>query len=86
MATIDVRGRLTTFVADQLLSPEQARELTPSTALAEWGVLNSLGMARLVGFIRADLGVAVPLRQLTAGNFRTLDDMVALITPLLPTP
>lgn len=75
---IEVRDRLTEFVAG-LLDPEQAVRLTPATPLAEAGVLNSLGLARLIGFIRAELGVALPARELTGRDLGCVDDIARLV-------
>jgi acyl carrier protein len=69
-------------------SVADARELTPDASLPELGVLNSLAMARLVAFIREDLGVQLPARALTSSHFRTLNEITTLVltaqTP--PTP
>jgi acyl carrier protein len=74
-----VLARLTDFVREALLDPEQAQVLTPQTSLRGWGVLNSLGMTRLIAFIRDDLDTEIPLRDLTGGNFRSLDDITNLV-------
>jgi len=73
-----VRDRLTAFVAG-LLDPEQAARLTPDTPLGESGGLNSLGLARLVGFIRGELGVAIPARELTGRNLGCVNDIAAMV-------
>jgi acyl carrier protein len=56
-----------------------ARELTPDASLPELGVLNSLAMARLIAFIREDLGVEIPARALTSSHFRTLNEITTLV-------
>jgi acyl carrier protein len=76
--TAGVRDRLTAFVAG-LLDPEQAAGFTARTPLAASGVLNSLGLARLIGFIRADLGVALPARELTGRDLGCVADIAAMV-------
>jgi acyl carrier protein len=76
----DIRTRLTSFFRAQLAEhPERVAALTARTPLKEWGVLDSLGMARLVGFIRDDLGVTIPFRYLTGRRFGTIDDIAGMV-------
>ena len=75
----EVLAQLKGFFVSTLLKEEQARSLMPDTSLRELGALNSLGMARLVAFIRDGLGVEIPLRELTSGNFRTLNQITHLV-------
>lgn len=75
---VGVRTRLVAFVAG-LLDPEQAAQLTPHTPLSESGVLTSLGLARLIGFIRGELGVAIPAGELTGHNLGCVDDIAWMV-------
>lgn len=69
-------ARLTEFFSRDI---PDTRTLTPDASLHDLGVLNSLAMARLVAFIRNDLGVEIPSRALTGANFRTLNEITALV-------
>jgi clorobiocin biosynthesis protein CloN5 len=79
---VDVLERLTVFFQEKIVSAAVDVQLGPDSPLRELGVINSLGMARLVSFIRDDLGVAVPTRELTGRNFRTLGDIADLVLGL----
>ncbi len=72
-------ARLQEFVSRGITDAEHARALTPDASLHDLGVLNSLAMARLVAFIRNDLGVEIPTRALTGSHFRTLNQITALV-------
>lgn len=72
-------AQLQEFFSRGITDPELARALTPDTPLRDLGVLNSLAMARLVAFIRNDLGVEIPTRALTGSHFSTLNEITALI-------
>lgn len=74
-----VLAQLREFLCRTMLDPEQASLLEPDTSLRQLGVLNSVGLARLVAFVRDELGVEVPLRRAAGGGFRTLNDMAAVI-------
>jgi acyl carrier protein len=79
MTSEETLVRLQEFLSRGIADAEQARELTPDASLHELGVLNSLAMARLVAFIRNDLGVEIPARALTSSRFRTLNEITTLI-------
>lgn len=75
--------QLTSFMGT-LLDDDQLRDLTPQTPLADYGVLNSLGMARLVAFIHDELGVMIPARELTGRRFHNLDKIADLVVTAQP--
>ena len=70
------------FVAAHLLGDDERGELTGSTPLLEWGVLNSMNTARLLGFIRDQLGVVVPPQDIVGANFRDIDAITDLVAGL----
>lgn len=72
-------AQLREFFGRTMTDPAQARALAPDASLNDLGVLNSLAMARLVAFIRNDLGVDIPTRALTGSHFRTLNEITALV-------
>lgn len=72
-------ARLHEFFSQGMTDAALARALTPDASLHELGLLNSLAMARLVAFIRNDLGVEIPARALTSANFRTLNEITMLV-------
>lgn len=58
----------------------------PDTPLLEWGVLNSLNIARLLNAIRERFGVSVPPEQIVGRNFRDLNAVTDLVMALAPQP
>jgi acyl carrier protein len=53
--------------------------LTAETPLLEWGVLNSIEIAKLVVFISDDFGVHIPGEKVVPSNFRNLLSIAQLI-------
>lgn len=51
------------------LPPER---ITAESPLLEWGILDSVRTARLLGHIRDDIGVRIPPSHMTAKHFATL--------------
>lgn len=74
-----IRQNLLTFIGSAFLDPESRSSLSPDTPLLEWGVLDSLNIARLLAHIRGDLGIDVPARFISSRHFRTVDDITALL-------
>ncbi|MCP2257425.1 Acyl carrier protein [Streptoalloteichus tenebrarius] len=61
---------------------EDAVEIDGHTPLLEWGILNSLSTAELVGHIRSRFDVLVPPEKVTGANFRNLNAVAALVVEL----
>jgi acyl carrier protein len=70
---------LTHFVNTALLDDPRA-DVAPHTPLLEWGVLNSLNIARLLAYLRETHGVAIPAEEIVGRNFKDLDSIVAMVT------
>jgi len=74
--------KLTRYVSDEVLGEQDATDLTATTPLLEWGILNSVETARLTVFLRQECGVRVSPTQVTAENFRNLESITDLVTTL----
>lgn len=86
MNRTDVLAEIEEFVRTQLLHGDRSAELTSTTPLLEWGVLNSMNIARLLTFIRENLGVNVPPQHIVGRNFRDLDSVTDLTVSLAGEP
>jgi acyl carrier protein len=78
----DVLENLTTYVRVELLGEREGSELTSTTPLLEWGVLDSIKTARLLAHIRENLGVRVPPRQMIGDHFKDLEHITDLVLAL----
>jgi len=74
--------KLTTYVRDELLGEENSADLTSTTPLLEWGVLDSMKMARLLAYIREELGVRVPSKKMIGDHFKNLKNITELVLAL----
>jgi clorobiocin biosynthesis protein CloN5 len=77
-----VSARLLAFIRERFLSGDPQGELEETTPLLEWGILNSLNTAMLIGYIRQEFGTFVALEKVDAATFRS----VATITSMLCEP
>jgi clorobiocin biosynthesis protein CloN5 len=74
-----VSASLLAFIRERFLSGDPRGELDQTTPLLEWGILNSLNTAVLIGYIREEFGTFVALERVDAATFRS----VATITSML---
>ena len=74
-----VVAALVGFIQDRLLDPDQRQPVDERTPLLELGVLDSLKVAMLLNFIRAELGVEIPQGQFSATIFRDAHSIAAVV-------
>jgi acyl carrier protein len=82
MASDELCAQITRFIRDRFLDGDPAGELDERAPLLEWGVINSLNVAVLLGFIRAELGVVIPPVEISSRNFRDVRSIAALVGQL----
>ena len=68
---MDTRSTLAQFISAELLRTDD--EIGFDENLLSEGMVDSLGMLRLIGFIQQTYGLQVPPEDFTIENFRTLD-------------
>ena len=65
-----IQTLITGFILEELL--EDFESIDPDENLLADGMIDSLGMVRLVGFIEDELGVSVPPEDFVVEHFQTL--------------
>lgn len=79
----EVLASLKGFISREILDGKDIG-LDGSTPLLEWGIINSMEMARLVSFIHDRFGVEVPGDRITIAYFKDLDSIAGLVLELTP--
>jgi acyl carrier protein len=69
--------QLRRFIVDELLSGETA--IAPDDSILADGILDSMGVMRLVAFIDEQFGYQVPAQHLTIEHFRTTQSLAAYL-------
>ncbi|HEY0936115.1 MAG TPA: acyl carrier protein [Trebonia sp.] len=67
------------FISSELVQDASLLPLGNSTSLLESGIVDSLGLLRLVVFIQQQLGVALGDEDLIPENFESVDAICACI-------
>ncbi len=79
---MSIGQRLAAFVRTQLIGEGRAIQVGESTPLIDAGVIDSMGLMQLVGFIEEETGVRIPDDEVTPENFQTIADMERMIARL----
>ncbi|MCK9897082.1 phosphopantetheine-binding protein [Frankia sp. AgB32] len=67
------------FIQKNFLDGDPRGELTLDSPLLEWGILTSLNTATLLGYIRGELGIAVPAIRVTGRDFHSVRTIARLV-------
>ncbi len=70
--SVSISHELIHFVSHELLSGDLSDELSPEDDLLGDGLVDSLGMMRIVSHLEQQYGVVAPPEDVTIENFRTI--------------
>jgi len=79
---VEVENALRHFIATELMYAEDENALRPDEPLLGSGIVDSLGIMRLVSFIEERFGVVVPEEDLIPEHFQTVQHLAALVQRL----
>ena len=68
------RDDLTKFIQEQLLHG-RGGPLGANDSLIDSGVIDSIGLMRIIGFVETSTGVRIPDTMITPDNFQTVTDI-----------
>ena len=77
MQTIEILKR---FIIDEIATELDLNDLDESQSLLETGILDSLGILKLVAFIEAEFLVKIEDEELIPENFETLSEISRMIS------
>ena len=78
----DVQSKLRHFIASELMYGDDDDVLSDEEPLLGSGIVDSLGIMRLVSYIEEEFGVAVPEDQLVPEHFQTVNRLAAFVQRL----
>lgn len=74
-----IEDKVTRFISEELSGGTQIETITTDYPLLERGVLDSLGLFQLVGFLESEYGVEIQDEELVPDNFGTVGNIARLI-------
>lgn len=79
---IEMREQVLHYVRTELAVNLGEINVTTTTPLLESGILDSLRTARLISWLRDDVGVRVPASAMTGQNFHNVERIADLVVSL----
>lgn len=77
----EVLSELKTFVVNEFLDG-RGEDFDESTPLLEWGIIDSISVVTLVGFVRERFGIDVPQSEIVPSNLVDLAAFAAALRGL----
>jgi len=74
---VDIQQEVRTFIANDL--GREVERVTDGDSLLEGGILDSLGVLSLVGFIEKHYGIIVSEDEMMPENFDSIDAIAAFV-------
>jgi acyl carrier protein len=74
-----IEKRVREYILSELLMEGEQSDFDNDAPLLEKGIIDSIGLVRLVVFLEESLGVRIPEEDLRAENFRSITHIVNYI-------
>jgi acyl carrier protein len=75
----DEKEIIRAFILTEFLPGESAANLKDDTLLRASGIIDSLGLIRLMSFLEQRFGIEVSTRELKGGRFDRLDSIASFV-------
>ena len=80
-STEELTRKLIAYIVSDVLLDSSQSELTVNDDLLEDGLVDSLGIMKLLAYIESEFGFAVPAQDVTVETFMSVDAIVAYLEP-----
>ena len=77
-----LKMELASFIEKNLVGEDRRLSITDKTPLIEDGIIDSMGLMQIVGFLEERTGVRVPDDEVTPDNFETVEAIDRLVDRL----
>jgi len=79
----ELTTKITSYILSEVLLDKSMTELSPQEDLLDDGLVDSLGIMRLIAYIESEFGFSVPAEDVTVESFMSVDAVVAYLQPQL---
>ena len=75
----DVQGEIAAYIQQHFLADRPDIRLTPDLALVDGGILDSIRIFELIGFLRQSFGITIQAKEIVLENFASLTTLTKLV-------
>ena len=75
----DIKSTVKKFILSEYLPGEDPAALTDTTPLMTTGILDSIAVLKVVGFLENDFDITVEPHEAVVDNLNTISDMTRLV-------
>ena len=76
---MDTKGMIRQYIVTELIKDKKQANLKDSDSLIESGIVDSLGIMKLIGFLEDKINIQVSDDELVPENFSSVDSIAALV-------
>jgi acyl carrier protein len=76
---MNIKESIKNYVVTELVNDQQHSNLGDADQLIESGIIDSLGIMKLIGFLEDNLSVQIDDMELVPENFSTIDAIASLV-------
>ncbi|GJM28804.1 MAG: acyl carrier protein [Cyclobacteriaceae bacterium] len=76
---MNVKESIKNYVISELISDNQHSTLSDTDQLIESGIIDSLGIMKLIGFLEENLSVQIDDMELVPENFATIESIATMV-------
>ena len=75
----EIKAKIKSYVLNEFLPGEDPAALTDSVALLNTGILDSIGVLKLVTFLEEQFGITIEAHETGPENFNTISAIARLV-------
>lgn len=76
---MNTKSAIERFIVDEIMIGGKQEKIEPDQSLLDSGILDSLALLRLIGYIEDHFGVTIDDSEVVPENFETINDITAII-------
>ncbi len=79
MENMEIKESIRNYIKTELVNNKDHQALSDSDQLIESGVIDSLGIMKLIGFLEDNMSVQIDDMELVPENFSSIDAITSLV-------